>query len=285
MNKKKTLIYLSATLLFFASCKKDESASESETSTFKNKGNGKLANVPGAGQGMDITQTGPNQYYSSLGGGVTFNAITYYSGPYQNGEAALEIFGASPQEPGAQVLTVGPYIVLTRFLNGTPANFSTGYSNFSQAYSDFFTKAIDPLTGSPKQAQRPKLNDYLPESYSEGGPNQVVYKGIVVRSKNSPTTLTIVDASTNVTPYLSQMYELFPDLVRNGVRYDITGNAKGTAVGPIMGVTAVELSTNKNVPIYGFTGTYHKDSTGTIIINNLRIYLTSEDFFDYQGSL
>jgi len=57
---------------------------------------------------MDITQIGPNQYYSSLGGGITFNAITYYSGPYQNGEAALEIFGASPQEPGAQVLTVGP---------------------------------------------------------------------------------------------------------------------------------------------------------------------------------
>lgn len=284
MNKKNAFIYFSAGLLFLASCKKTEETTITEKSTYK-KGNNNLANVPGAGQGLDIIQTGPNLYYSSLGGGVTFSAITYYSGAYQNGEAALEIFGGSPVEHAAAVYTTGPYIVMTRWIIGPPANFSQAYSNFAQAYSDYFTQAIDPITGEKKQANRPKLNDYLPDSYSVGGATQLVYKGIVVRSQTSPTTLTIVDASSDVTPHASQLYEIFPSYERNGIRFDIEGYAKNNKPGTIMNVTAVNVATNNYVPIYGFSGAYHKSSTGTIIIDSLRIYLTADDYFDYQGEL
>ncbi len=260
----------------FTSCKKDQTTLDDGPGKLKDRVDLKMT-LPGqSAQEVYLVQQPNGTYQAAWYGNMVFGDIPHPTINVKNGQPIPAIEVLDPNSEYLEILTTGPYFTVIRptFL-GSVSTIKEKFGEFEDAYADYISAKKDEY-GTLKQPTLPNLDTYIENT----GNGEIIIKGMIVSSTASPSKMSIVPHTFVPPAPTIPAYLLFPDYTVGNIRYDITGNNLGT----VQGVTAVDINTNQNVPIYGFSGSYTELSNG-IHVQDLIIWTSPTTFITYTGNL
>lgn len=204
-----------------------------------------------------------DRYVAHFGfGDIDLGNIYFHSGSFVDGEAVASV--------GIGVGN-GTYVSIPypRLIGNVSVDYYKDLSKFNTAWDKYLQNKPDTTTHLPYS--RPYADDYIHSLYGEMG----VFKGIVVRSHSSLSTLIIRSADfvpVAPTAVLPTLLGYIKNPITNEL-YDVAGyNGNITQV----------ISPN-NVRLENFSGSYTGKPEKNNVIINIRVYTGLNTFFDYNG--
>lgn len=265
-------------LIIFAGCKKTMPVTdELETGTIKKPAS--TMTLPGLGTyGNHLVPQPDGTYQAAWQGTMTFGDIPHPITNVVDGRPLEEVNIINVANEYLEVHTAGPFFVVKRptTVGDSFATVREGIDRFYVAYKNFRDRRKSEF-GILLQPQYPSIAHYINIGNANG---EIIIHGMLVSSTSSPSKMAVVSANF-VPPSNNPLSTLLPEYIVGNVRYDLAGDDTGV----ITECTAVDMTTNLPVTVYGFSGTYSYNAITEITTVDVKIWTSPTTSISFNGTL